>query len=59
MLVRLLYHLREGVFMPKIVYPICCGIDVHKTFVVATIASTDRENITTYQTNAFPPLLKT
>jgi hypothetical protein len=23
----------------KIVYPVCCGIDVHKTFVVACIAS--------------------
>lgn len=21
----------------KIVYPICCGVDVHKTFLVATI----------------------
>lgn len=47
------YCLREGVFMLKIVYPICCGIDVHKTFVIATIATTDRENITTYQTKRF------
>jgi transposase len=39
--------------MLKIVYPICCGIDVHKAFVVATIATTDRENITTYQTKRF------
>jgi len=39
--------------MLKIVYPICCGIDVHKTFVVATLATTDRENITTYQTKRF------
>ena len=39
--------------MLKIVYPICCGIDVHKTFVVATIASTDSRNITTYQTKRF------
>ena len=21
----------------KVVYPICCGVDVHKTFLVATI----------------------
>ena len=27
----------------KIVYKICCGIDVHKTFVVACIASTDNK----------------
>ena len=42
--------------MLKIVYPICCGIDVHKTFVVATIEDTNRQNITTYQTKRFPPL---
>jgi len=41
------------VFILKIVYPTCCGIDVHKTFVVATIATTDRENITTYKTKRF------
>ena len=29
----------------KIVYKICCGIDVHKTFVVACIASTDNKGI--------------
>ena len=27
----------------KIVYKICCGIDVHKTFVVACIASTNEQ----------------
>lgn len=25
----------------KVVYPICCGVDVHKTFLIATIISTD------------------
>jgi transposase len=39
--------------MLKIVYPICCGIDVHKNFVVATIAATNRQNITEYQTKRF------
>jgi len=34
--------------MPNIVYPICCGIDVHKSFVVACIASTDVNLVTTY-----------
>ncbi|QQY79537.1 IS110 family transposase [Keratinibaculum paraultunense] len=38
--------------MLKIVYPICCGIDVHKKFIVATIASTEN-NITTYKTKKF------
>jgi transposase len=44
--------------MLKIVYPICCGIDVHKTFVVATIATTNHENITTYQTKRFSTFTK-
>ena len=35
----------------KIVYPVCCGIDVHKTFVVACIASTNSKGVTTL-TNA-------
>ena len=39
--------------MLKIVYPICCGVDVHKTFVVACIASTDDKGVTTYQSKRF------
>jgi len=34
--------------MPKIVYPVCCGIDVHKSFVIALIATTDQNLVTTY-----------
>ena len=34
--------------MPKIVYPVCCGIDVHKSFVVACIAATDKNLVTVY-----------
>lgn len=37
----------------KIVYPICCGIDVHKTFVVACIAATDDRRMTRYQSRRF------
>jgi len=37
----------------KIIYPICCGIDVHKKFVVACIASTDDRGVTTYRANRF------
>jgi len=36
------------VTMLKIVYPICCGFDVHKSFVFACIAATDEKGITTY-----------
>ena len=35
--------------MLKIVYPICCGMDVHKNFVVACIATTDAKGVTTYK----------
>ncbi len=39
--------------MLKIVYPICCGIDVHKKFVVACIASTNNQGVTTYSRKRF------
>jgi transposase len=41
----------------KIVYPICCGIDVHKTFVVACIASTNN-GVTTYKRHRFSTFTK-
>lgn len=41
----------------KIVYPICCGIDVHKTFVVACIASTTK-GVTTYKRHRFSTYTK-
>ena len=44
--------------MLKIVYPICCGIDVHKTFVVACIASTNEKGVTTYQSKRFSTYTK-
>ena len=36
-----------------IVYPICCGIDVHKTFLVACIATTDERGHTTHLIRRF------
>lgn len=39
--------------MLKIVYPICCGIDVHKKFIVACIASTDSTGLTSYRSSRF------
>ena len=44
--------------MLKIVYPICCGIDVHKTFVIACIASTNKAGITSYQSKRFSTFTK-
>lgn len=42
----------------KIVYQICCGIDVHKTFVVACIASTDSKGVTAYKSRRFSTYTK-
>jgi transposase len=40
----------------KIVHPVCCGVDVHKNSIVATIATTDQNNITTYLQKTFATL---
>lgn len=37
----------------KIVYPICCGMDVHRDFVVACIASTNTQGVTEYEVKRF------
>lgn len=37
----------------KIVYPICCGMDVHKRIIVATIAATSPEGVTSYEQRTF------
>lgn len=37
----------------KIAYPVCCGVDVHKNSIVCTIATTGKNNITTYSVKTF------
>lgn len=44
--------------MLKIVYPICCGMDVHKSFLVACIASTNECGVTTYKSRRFSTFTK-
>ena len=39
--------------MLKLVYPICCGMDVHKSFLVACIATTNNQGVTTYTSKRF------
>ena len=39
--------------MLKIVYRVCCGMDIHKSFVVACIASTNDHGVTTYKSKRF------
>ena len=43
--------------MLKIVYPICCGLDVHKDFVYACIATTEN-GVTTYKSHRFSTFTK-
>lgn len=44
--------------MLKIVYPICCGMDIHKSFLVACIASTNERGVTTYKSRRFSTFTK-
>ena len=44
--------------MPKIVYQTCCGMDVHKSFVVACIASSNAQGVTTYKSHRFSTFTK-
>jgi transposase len=48
-----LKYFLEELTMPKIVYPVCCGIDVHKSFVVACVATTNEKLVTTYKNHRF------
>jgi transposase len=41
------------VFVLKIIYPVACGIDVHKQFVVATVGFTNSSGVTDYHTKQF------
>ncbi len=37
----------------KIIFPCCCGMDIHKTFIIACIATTDSNGVTAYQSKRF------
>ena len=39
--------------MMRLVYPICCGLDVHKNAIVATIVTTDKNGISEYNQKSF------
>ena len=41
----------------KIAHRICCGVDVHKRNIVATIAATDKQGVTRYFTATFSTIL--
>ena len=45
------------VIMLKIVYPICCGLDVHRDFVYACVAATEN-GVTSYKSHRFSTFTK-
>ncbi len=44
--------------MLKIVYPVCCGLDVHRDFIYACIASTNDHGVTSYKSHRFSSFTK-
>jgi transposase len=42
----------------EIVYPVCCGMDVHKSFIVACVAVTDERGHTTHHIKRFSTFTK-
>lgn len=51
--VPFLYSSKVVFLMMKLVYPICCGVDIHKKIIVATIVFTDNVGVSTYQQKTF------
>jgi len=49
----LLFLFLKGGFNLRLVYPVCCGVDVHKKTIVATIVTTDKNNVSTYLQKTF------
>ena len=39
--------------MMKLKYSICCGLDVHKNVIVATIVTTNKDRISEYKQKSF------
>lgn len=39
-------------------HPVCCGIDINKTFIVACVASTNNKGVTTYKRHRFSTFTK-
>ena len=43
----------EEVFILKVVYPVCCDVDVHKSFFITTIISTTSDIQPNYSRKRF------
>jgi transposase len=47
------YFNKVVILMMRLVYPICCGLDVHKNVIVATIVTTGNDRISEYNQKSF------
>ena len=47
------FSIRRRFLFMRIVRPICCGADIHKNLIVATIATTNQDGITEYLQRSF------
>ena len=47
------YNSFKEVFILKVVYPVCCGVDVHKSFFIATIITTTSDIQPNYSRKRF------
>lgn len=45
--------------MMRLIYPICCGLDVHKKVIVATIVTTNSSGISEYHQKSFATIILT
>lgn len=47
------FFVKVVISMMRLVYPICCGLDVHKKVIVATIVKTDKNGVSEYLQKSF------
>lgn len=48
-----LFLIKVVILMMRLIYPICCGLDVHKNVIVATIVTTNSSGISEYNQKSF------
>lgn len=47
------FFIKVVILMMKLKYSICCGLDVHKNVIVATIVTTNKDGISEYLQKSF------
>ena len=49
----LFFFIKVVILMMKLKHFICCGLDVHKNVIVATIVTTNKDGISEYKQKSF------